>query len=190
MDYDVLYNIHAGIWTSFNNKQKQKLFSVKHGNKKKEEFRVFFSPKFETFTRENFVTTCLYIQFIKKPSSLMSSAILLKDMLDNNGRIIKEILDWKTEIIHYAKFIKEDIEFIRATGDTSVQNILQLYYTGKIRFYTFYFYLEVKKVDMEKMSQSRVTGYLIKDIEKLMVYVTFKEESKKKIKDLIDEYVI
>jgi hypothetical protein len=184
-----MYNITAGIFSCFSAKKSDKrVLTVNHSREKRDKMEMLFPVnKYNSSTKENFVLFNLYINFKEGPSSLMSSIEKLRD-LD-----IKKALAFKNEIINYRKFLKEDIDRINIEESVvDVNYMINEYRNNKIHWFTLYFYLESsneKGASMEELSKSRINGMLIRKIEHLLLYVSFSEDSKKAIKELMQNRI-
>ena len=187
--FDTMYNITAGIHSAFASKTLGKrTLSVNHSRTKRDQISMLFpSNTYNSTTKENFVLFNLYINFKESPSSLMTAIEKLRD-LD-----VKKALKFKNEIINYRKFLKEDIDRINLEESSiSLQYMMDEYRTNKIHWFTFYFYLEVSDepgATIEELSKSRINGMLIRKIEKLLLYVSFSDESKQTVKQLMQDRI-
>jgi len=185
ISYFDMYNTSAGIQLAFtNNKSNKRLLSVSHKEPKRERMKkIFPESKFKSWTKENFIIANLYINFNKSPSSLEGAFEFLADVED------KEVFAFKNEIINYRKFLIEDINRIKVEegNNPGLDYMIDEYRRNKIKWYTFYFYLIVSGTDLEKLSKSRLNGYLLKKIKKLLLYVTFSEKSMLMVRELIQD---
>jgi hypothetical protein len=183
LGYQDQYSIVAGIYFAFNSKSKNKkrTLSVTHGKTKRDKMKsVFPYNLYEEWTRENFIIASLYIMFVNKPSSLISAFGCLKDLDE------KSVMVFKNEIIYYRKFLKEDIEKIKMMEpNPSYKFMANLYRKNEIRWFTFYFFIVVKNVDIDKILKSRIDGFLYNNIKSLLLYVTFSQKSMMEVKELM-----
>jgi len=183
ISYNEQYNLCAGIYFAFSNKNANKrILSVSHGKAKRDKIKLMFPYNhYETYTKENFIISCLYIMFIKKPSSLIASVQELKDLDE------KKAMAFKNEIIHYRKFLKEDIERLKIEEGNNIpfSIIKDKYRKNEIKWFTFYFYIIVKNVNIDNLESSRIDGFLYRNIKKLLLYVTFSEKSIMEVKQLM-----
>jgi len=187
LSYNDQYNIMAGIYFTFNSKSKNKkrTLSVQHGTAKRDKMRAVFPyNKYEEWSRENFIIAALYIMFTNKPSSLISAFTELKDLEE------KKVMKFKTEIIYYRKYLKEDIEKIKILEPTpSYKFMTSAYRKNQIKWFTFYFYITVKNISIEEISNSRIDGFLVRNIKSLLLYVTFSQKSMMEIKELMKDTI-
>ncbi len=183
LSYQEQYGIAAGCYFAFSNKNnKKRVLSVNHGKAKRDKMKkVFPYRNYEEYSKENFIISVLYVMFTKKPSSLMSAVQELKE-LDQ-----KEAMKFKNEIIHYNKYLRDDIEMLKIEegNNISFDYIKQKYRQDEIKWYTFYFYILVKGVDTKELESSRVDGFLYNNIKKLLLYVTFSQKSIMTVKELM-----
>ena len=187
--YNSMYGIAAGIFTAFSSKGKTKrTLSVNHSIEKKENMKILFSVnKYNLDTKENFIVYNLYINFKHSPSSLVGLLDKLRD-LD-----VKEALKFKNEIINYNKFLKDDIDRINLEeSSVDINYMLNEYRMKRIYWFTLYFYIETsneKGASIEEISKSRINEKLIRNIERLLLYVSFSEKTKESVKELIKDRI-
>jgi len=186
LSFNDQYNIMGGIYFTFNNKkQNKRSLSVSHSQKKRDNMKNIFNySKYEDWTKENFIVACLYINFIKKPSSFISSFEELNE-LDK-----KVAYSFKNEIIHYRKFFREDLEKIKIEeGGLSFEYIRNAYRKNEIKWYTFYFYLLASNQDISKLEKSRIDAFLYRRITKMLLYITFSQKSIIEMRELIKDVI-
>jgi hypothetical protein len=186
LNYSEQYSIGAGIYFAFNTKNSKRTLSVSHGKAKRDKMKAVFPYKhYEEWSRENFIIASLYIMFIKKPSSLISTFSELKDLDE------KEVMKFKNEIIHYRKFLMEDIKMlqIQEGNSPSFEVIKKMYRKNEIKWFTFYFYIIVKGIDIGELEKSRIDGFLFRNIKKLLLYITFSQKSMMEIKALMKDTI-
>jgi hypothetical protein len=178
LSYNEMYDISAGIYFAFKNNVSKRILSVSHKQKKREDVQKYFpESKYRDWTRENFIVACLYINYNNSPSSFTKAVGLLQE-LDK-----KDVFKFKDEIIYYRKYLDEDLLYIENNLDKiTLDGIIKLYKSNKIKWYTFYFYLLAANININELKKSRINGYLYKKIEKLLLYITFSEKSILKVK--------
>lgn len=187
--YNTMYNITAGINSAFVSKNVGKrTLSVNHPQAKRDQMEMLFPVNaYNNTTKENFVLYNLYINFKEGPSSFVGAIEKLRD-LD-----IKKALKFKNEIINYKKFLKEDIDRINIEeSSVDLNYMIEEYRINKIHWFTFYFYLEASSepgATMEALDKSRINGMLVRKIQKLLLYVSFSEESKNMVKQLMQDRI-
>ena len=91
-------------------------------------------------------------------------------------------------LIHYTKFVNEDIEYINS-NETHITDkvIIDLYKNKKIRWFTLFFYLNHKYgsvLGSEELKKSRINKKILEKIERLKLYVNFNENKVNNIKEL------
>lgn len=177
--FNDLYNISQGIFLAFKNNSKQRQLSVGHSDKVRQRFRYLFPSRFETYTKENFVLTCLYICFKKAPSSFDRFLEILKD-IDFN----KDVMAFKDSVKNYKHYIVTDVNYIRENyGSGSKEILFSEYNNNKIHFYTLWFYLKYNNIN--------TFGYIeqiqINKLKILFLYLTFSEQSLSYIQELFKE---
>jgi len=181
LSFDEQYNISQGIFLSFKNNSKKRQLSVNHSEKVRAKFKYLIPSRFETYTKENFILTCLYISFTKSPSSYNSFLDILRE-IDFN----KDITKFKDIIINYKFYLNKDINFIRESyGSGNVNILFSEYSKNNIQFYTLWFYLKYSNIDINNLSNIQ-TIYTNK-IKVLLLYITFSEKSLINITNLFNE---
>ena len=184
--YDNMYNISAGIFSTFNSSSNKKLYYVNHSREKKDRMKnIFPIRKYNNTTKENFIIHNLYINFKESPSSLESLFSKLQD-LDT-----KKSLQFKDEIKNYKKYLKEDIERIYIEESSVNMNYMMTQYrTNKIKWFTLYFYLLAKYGEIpNSLKESRINSVLILKIEKLLIYLKFSDTSINEMSVLISDRI-
>ena len=127
ISFNEQYDIFAGVLYAFKSKTDKRTLHVSHKAKKREEVQKFFPyNKFKEYTKEEFIISTLYINFTWSPSSL-ESALEKLETLDR-----KEVLKFKNTIIHYRKFMQEDVQYLKDNTDISLKAIIDSYRENKI----------------------------------------------------------
>ena len=184
LNYAVQYNVSYGIFLTFKNNLPKRSFSVNHKKDKVDKMKILFPyQKYETYTRENFIAACLYIMYTFNPSSFNKMLDYLRNIDYNN------IIKFKNDIINYQINLQQDITFLREKYcNPTLKDILQELKDNKIKFYTFYFYIRVKEINIDTIiDNSRVLGSFVQRIKQLLLFITFKEEAINKIVVLFEE---
>lgn len=182
MTYDEQYDIFGGIFNTFDKSSNKKMMSVRHGRKKRDEVKPMFPyRKYESYTKSVFILACLYVNFVKMPSSVMSAIEELQNVS------MKDIQLFKDNIVQYRKYLKDDIHnLINEFGtNVSFEQITETYRNGHIQWYTWYFYLTVSGYDLEELEKSRINGILYKRIKTLLMFVSFSQDSMMLTKNLL-----
>jgi len=185
LSYYEMYDIVGGIWITFSNKRaKKRSLSVNHSEKTRDDVQSYFPErKYKDWTKENFIIANLYVNFNFSPSS-MSKAI---EHLTNADE--KDIFKFKNELMNYNKFLTEDLDRLKVEDITiNSENIMEEYRNNKIKWFTFYFFM-MYFGDLEKYEKSRVNGYLIKKIRKMLMFITFSQKSMSRVKLLINDKI-
>jgi hypothetical protein len=183
--YNDMYNISWGILTCSKITSNKRLLSINHSKLKRDKLEPLFPvSKYTEWTRENFIIAVLYLCFNKAPSSIH---VLLAQLRELDS---KEVFAFKNEIINYRTFLIQDIEKLKVDSEhISTEYMISLYRIGKIKWYTFYFYITLSGYDINKILESRVNGYLIKRIKFLLLYITFSERSTLLVKELLTDLI-
>jgi hypothetical protein len=180
LNFSVQYNIAQGIFLAFKNNVKKKQLSVSHPEEVRNRYKYSFPTKYQTYTKENFISLCLYICFKKSPSSFNRFLELI------NRVEFKDVLLFKNTIINYRHFLAEDTNFINSNyGSGSVITLFKEYNKGKIQWYTLWFYLKYSNYDI--VGLSHIQKVQINRIKTLLLYVTFSETSLSFVKTLFNE---
>jgi hypothetical protein len=181
LQFSELYNISQGIFLAFKHNAKKRQLSVKHSEKAMNRFKYSIPSRFETYTKENFILTCLYICFKKSPSSYDSFLEVLKE-IDFN----KDVYKFKDSIINYKGYLNSNINYIRENyGAGNTNTLFKEYMKNNIQFYTLWFYLKYKNVDLDLLSN--IQSIHINKIKVFLLYVTFSESSLLNIQQLFNE---
>ena len=188
LQYSEQYNIANGIFLAFHGKSKVRLLSVKHPHKKLDNMKSRFPfTKYEQFTKENFIVTCLYVMFRFSPSSVDD---VLKHLQEINFK--KEVEPFKVKIMTYRALLTSHIEYLIINyGKPTIKDIFDAYREKKLEFYTIWFYLYYLGYDLyieiDTKVFSRVQVIELKKIKNLLLYVTFSESSLEHIKLLLTQ---
>lgn len=184
LSYNDQYNIAAGCYFAFSNKKcNKRTLSVSHSKQKRDKMKnILHYSKYENWSKENFIVAVLYINFEKKPSSLISLLNELNDLDD------KDAMKFKNEIIYYKKFLNDDITniSIEEGNNISYEYMVNKYRKKQIKWYTFYFYLVVSN-NIERVQKSRIDSNLLLSIKKLLLYITFSQDSMMQIKKIMQD---
>jgi hypothetical protein len=188
LDYKTMYNITAGINLCFKGKSKKKLLSVTHGQKKRDQISSIFPiSKYEGFSSRNFAIINLYLNFTRSPSNLESVIKLLKELdmkpldfeniqKDKSKKDIKEVYQFKQDIINRKKLFKQDLDRI-LSENTSVDigYMIDEYKANRIKWFTLMFYIKGQGLKLNQVG-TRLDKLMLEKIEKLSYYFTFTEE--------------
>ena len=181
LSFNELYNISQGIFLAFKNNSKVRQLTVSHSEQVRTKFKYSFPSRFETFTKENFVLTCLYINFKKSPSSFQKVLDILID-IDFNVDVLK----FKDVILNYKHHLNSDINILREKyGNPTKEEVFQEYLRHNIQFYTLWFYL--KYTNQHEDSFTHIQQININKIKTMLLYVTFSEKSLLHIQDIFNE---
>jgi len=185
IQFNTLYNISAGIYFAFHNKNtKEKSYGVNHSANKKQKVKEWFPIyKFENMTKENYIIHCLYTNFKYPTTSYRKTIDKMADIPKKETALFKE------EIYHYKKYLKEDIQKLIDEGVTlDIQSTIDRYWRKEIKWYTLYFIImSISKDGLNDsiIQKSRVNKKIIYNIEKLLLYVSFSEDTIQKVKNII-----
>jgi len=189
LTYNDQYQILAGVYYTFNlkknssNNSSTPLLRVKHSTEKIERMKVFYSyNKYNTTTKHNFIIYCLYTALNNNLTSLHSMMEIMSSYTKDD---IKIIIEFKNRIINYKLSIAKDISLIldRYNGKTPFENIIKMYRRKEINWFTMYYYGLYNDINFEGIRKSRRYKGLISKIEKLMLYISFRDSTLECIKD-------
>lgn len=185
LNYSNQLSIARGIFYCFNNKTDKKLLTIKYSEKIfNQDQKLLSYKKYESFIKEDFVITCLYLMIKYKPSSINKLYSLLKDIDFHN-----DILPFKTKIINYKIFIKKDLDYITENyGNISLDNLLSLYKRNIIQFYTVWFIFKNRNISIENyIEKNRINGIHLSYIKQIMLYITFSEKAYEYVNAMLND---
>lgn len=184
LNYRQQYDLANGIFITYDSQLQKRLLHSNHGETPREKLKTFFPwNKYETVTKENFIMTCIYIMFVKSPSSFRSMVTELREVND------KEVQDMKYKIMNYQDYIGKDIMFLKTTFGANVnyQQVFRSFLDGQIQFYTVWFFILFNPdINLETIRASRTLSHVLRKLEFVMLFLTFKDESVSRIKSLFD----
>ena len=185
LSYKQQYDISNGLFLTWDNHLEKRLLHSNHGQKVRDKIKSAFPYyKYESRNRETFILGCLYIIFKKTPSSYRAMIAELKDLE------LKEISKFKHDIMYYQDFIKQDLSYLIENhgGVISSDKMLREYTSGKIKFYTLWFYYQFNPdEDIEKLRNSRVFSHIYRKLKFMMMFLTFSEDSVKDVRILFNK---
>jgi len=166
---------------TFDKKLKRPKLKVKHSNEVIQKYALMFPYiKFESTTRNLFISTCLFIMFKRTPSSFYAMMERLRDVDP------KDVREFLYEIKSYQQNIQLDIDYIMSIYQNNVDtnDVFNEYQRKKIHFYTLWFYIKsLEKHDPERVNfkNSRIHMIIYNKLSSLMLFLKFKPESIEKI---------
>ena len=174
LNYNIQYDVAVGILMTFKNNQSKRSLSVNHSEAKRDKLSLIFPyAKFHSFTKENFIVTCLYIMYKINPSSINKLIECLREI-----DFQSTVLPFKNSITQYKANVVKDVMYIREHyGNPSFKTMLKEYKKANIKFYTLYFYMKKHDMDIKALieSEGHLVAYHLKQIKQLMLYITFKQ---------------
>ena len=180
MKYYDMYQISHGMFLTYHNSLDKRLLHTNHKKATIDKFESFFPvEKYKRKTKETFIVCCLYVLFEKTPSSFHKMVDELKN-LD-----FDEVVEFKRKIMNYERYIKRDVNLLKEKGFVTKNEVINMFVKKEIMFYTLYFYLKFTN-QFESLKSSRVHKVIYKKLKFIMLFITFKDESVKKIKNLIE----
>jgi len=101
----------------------------------------------------------------------------------------KEIEKFKREILNNQDYIGQDVGYLKKVYGSSVdpQKVLKEYLDGKIKFFTAWWFIKLNSSDWEP---GRTFSHVIRKLKFLMLFLTFKEESVERIRELFKQIEI
>lgn len=184
LNYGVQYDIANGIFLTFKNNLAKRSYSVSHGQNTRDKAKAIFPYyKYESFTKENFISVCLYLMLTKSPSSVNGLYEMLKDIDPEDA------FKFKDSIINYKLYVPKDIMYLREQyGDPSVEQMFKEYKRNKIKFYTIWFFLKYKDIDVDDyIIKHKINGQFLQKIKQLMLFITFSDKAMSNVKLLFEE---
>ncbi len=184
LSYKQQYDIANGIFITYDSQLDKRLLHSRHGEKVRSNLKSMFPHnKYDTTTKENFVMTCVYIMYAKSPSSFRSMVTELHEV------DVKDIYEFKHKIINYNDYLGKDIGFLKDTyGNATYQQVFRSLIDKKIEFYTAWFYVLFNPdINRDTIRKSRSLTHVLRKLEFLMKFLTFRTESVERIKVLFKE---
>lgn len=181
LPYYKQYDISNGIFITYDNQLDYRLLHSKHKQETRENMKMFFPyQKYESVTKETFVLSCIYIIFTKTPSSFRGFVSELREIE------IKDVKLFKHKILNYQDYMIKDVKHLKNNFGSSIdpQKVLTEFLNNKIEFYTAYWYLKVCK---EEWVPGRTFSHIMRKLKFVMLFLTFKDESVKTIKQLFNQ---
>lgn len=184
LHYSQQYDISNGVFITFDQQLKQRMFKSNHKQATRDKLKTFFPHnKFDTMTKENFVMTCIYIMFTKTPSSYRGLVTELYEVTT------EEVQDFKYRILNYDSYIGKDIRHMNETYGASItyQQVFREFLDGNYQFYSVWFFIMFNpKINRDEIRKSRALSHVLRKLEFIMLFLTFKQESVQRIKILFD----
>lgn len=184
LSYNQQYDISNGIFLTYDSQLEKRLLHSRHGEGVRSKMKNLFPyHKYETTTKENFVMTCVYIMFTKSPSSFRGMVSELREVEE------KEVQDFKYKILNYNDYIGKDIEYLKNNyGNCTYQQAFRAFVDKKINFFTLWFYILFNPdINRDTIRKSRSLAHILRKIEFIMKFLTFKQESVERIGILFKE---
>ena len=184
LSYNQQYDIANGIFITYDSQLDKRLLHSRHGAGVRDKTKNSFPHnKYSTSTKENFVMTCIYIMYAKSPSSFRAMITELYEIDE------KEVLDFKYKILNYNDYLGKDIRFLKENfGNATYQQVFRSLIDKKIEFYTAWFYILFNPdINRETIRKSRSLGHILRKLEFLMKFLTFRTESVQRIEVLFKE---
>ena len=187
--------IYQILWSVFlTHINQERISGVKHNDKTIKKYSLFIPfDKLLTVTTENILLSLL-ITILEKPVNTFF------DLINSTDFEPKKITNFKNDIFLYKENLIKDLEYLSNYGRNIDANIIfNSYLKKKIKFYTLYFFvnfLVVNEIEPDKQKKkilvtklTRIQKFIYRRINTVMLFITFKEESKeyidKKIREII-----
>lgn len=184
LSFNQQYDIANGIFITYDSQLDYRLLHSKHKSGTREKLKMSFPhQKWETRTKETFVLACVYIIFTKTPSSFRSMVNELREV------DFKYIEAFKHKIINNQDYIGKDVGYLKNTYGSSIdpQKILKEYVGHNIEFYTAWWYIKFYK---EEWVPGRTFTHVMRKLRFIMLFLTFKDESVDRIRELFKQIEI
>jgi len=184
LSFNQQYDIAHGIFITYDTQLDKRLLHSRHKNATRENAKMFFPhQKWEAKTKELFVLSCLYIMFTKTPSSFRA---LLGELREVD---IKDVAQFKHKIINNYDYISKDTQFLKEKYGSSIteQIILKEFIDNNIQFFTAYWFVKLSKGDWVP---GRTFTHVMRKLNFIMLFLTFKEDAVDKIRGLFDQFEI
>jgi phosphoenolpyruvate synthase/pyruvate phosphate dikinase len=184
LTFNQQYDIANGIFLTFDKNLPMRKMTSNHTQQVRDKARHYFPyTKFETWTKERFAITIIYIMYKKNPPSFKNLGQMLYELDE------KEVKSFKSDIVNYNLYVAKDVDYLVQIYNSlpTIENIFFEYINGKIKFYTLWFYLKKIDADMNELMESRIKGVILRKIKNLLLFVTFNAEKLDKINILLKE---
>ncbi len=185
LSYHQQYGLANGIFITYDSQLDYRLLHSKHGEKVRDKTKPMFPyQKFERATKENFILACVFIMFFKTPTSYRG---LIEELREVD---MKEVFEFKNSILYYRDYIIKDVDYISKTygANVTVQNLLQELSNKNIYFYTMHFFIIFHpEIDINVLRKSRVFGHILRKLNFIMKFLTFKDESVSYVKTVFNK---
>lgn len=184
LSYNQQYDIANGIFITYDSQLDYRLMHSKHKRSTRERMKISFPyHKWETRTKETFVLACIYVIFTKTPSSFRAFVEELREV------DLKEVGKFKHIILNYQDFMAKDVRYLKEEFGSSIdpQKVLTAYINGKIQFYTAWWYI---KLNHEDFKPGRTFSHILRKLKFVMLFLTFKQESVDRMKELFNQIEI
>jgi len=181
LTYEKQYDVANGIFITYDSQLDYRLLHSKHKKGTRDKMKTMFPyQKWESRTKETFVLSCLYIMFHKTPSSFRSFVNELREV------DLKEVSKFKHKILNYMDYISRDVKNLKEKygGSISHQEILKEYVDGNIEFFTAYWFVKLSNKDWKP---GRTFAHIMRKLNFIMLFLTFKDEAVNKIRELFEE---
>jgi len=184
LHYNHQYDISNGIFLTFDSQLQTRLLHSRHGASVREKVKPSFPhTKYETMTKENFVMTCLYIMYDSAPSSYRG---MITELHEVDQKLVN---DFKYKILNYNDYMGRDIKFLKEEyGNATYQQVFRSLVDKKVEFFTVWFFIMFNpNINRDTIRKSRSLAHLLRKIESLMKFLTFRQESVERIGVLFKE---
>lgn len=187
--YKDQYLSFSGIYYAFADNANEKILTVSHSSEKINKMSKFYNyRKYSSWTKQNFILLCLYINLKNNVTSQHNMIEILNNISKED---IQNLIKFKKNIINYRREVYKDINYINEVfgGDIKYSVILKEYRQENINWFTLWYYVIIK-LDKEKLLNSRIYKKLLNKIRVITLYINFNEETFKKIINNIQENLI
>jgi hypothetical protein len=118
--------------------------------------------------------------FTKTPSSFRGLLTELREV------DLKEISKFKHKILNYMDYISRDVNNLKEKFGSSLdpQTVLKEYMNGNIEFFTAYWYV---KLHNEEWNPGRTFTHVMRKLNFIMLFLTFRDEAVEKIRELFKQ---
>lgn len=182
------YDISNGIFITYDRQLDKRLYHSNHKEGTRDKLKSLFPHhQYETTTKENFITTCIYVIFHNTPSSYRGLVTELREVNQ------KDVIEFKNRILNYNDYLGKDIKFLRDNygGNLGYQQVFREFLDKKIQFYTVWFYIMFHpEINRDEIRKSRTLSHVLRKLEFIMLFLTFKDESVKRVENLFKELEI
>jgi hypothetical protein len=107
LTFNQQYDIANGIFLTFDKNLPVRKMTSNHSQQVRDKARVSFPyTKFESWTKERFAISVIYIMYKKNPPSFKNLGQMLYELDE------KEVKSFKSDIVNYNLYVAKDVDYL------------------------------------------------------------------------------